>query len=113
MADTETPITSSIVDDGKALMQRLQDKIDSKNISDSVKASLIQERTAIQSILDDVFMKSGIINQSQVDSVNSIFDNTKQKLLQIQAKDTNNRILIWGGVAILAIGGFMWYNKNK
>jgi LPXTG-motif cell wall-anchored protein len=107
------PITDDIVSQGKAIMQRIQDKIDKGNLKESVKASLLDEKEAIQSILDDIFVKNGIINQSQIDKVGGIFDSAKKKLLEIQAKDTNNRILMWGGLTALAIVGYIWYNKNK
>ena len=107
------PITDDIVSQGKAIMQRIQDKIDKGNLKESVKASLLDEKEAIQSILDDIFVKNGIINQSQIDKVGGIFNSAKKKLLEIQAKDTNNRILMWGGLTALAIVGYIWYNKNK
>jgi LPXTG-motif cell wall-anchored protein len=107
------PITDDIVSQGKAIMQRIQDKIDKGNLKESVKASLLDEKEAIQSILDDIFVKNGIINQSQIDKVGGIFDSAKKRLLEIQAKDTNNRILMWGGLTALAIVGYIWYNKNK
>jgi LPXTG-motif cell wall-anchored protein len=107
------PITDDIVSQGKAIMQRIQDKIDKGNLKESVKASLLDEKEAIQSVLDDIFVKNGIINQSQIDKVGGIFNSAKKKLLEIQAKDTNNRILMWGGLTALAIVGYIWYNKNK
>jgi LPXTG-motif cell wall-anchored protein len=107
------PITDDIVSQGKAIMQRIQDKIDKGNLKESVKASLLDEKEAIQSVLDDIFVKNGIINQSQIDKVGGIFDSAKKRLLEIQAKDTNNRILMWGGLTALAIVGYIWYNKNK
>ena len=112
VGDTK-PITDDIVSQGKAIMQRIQDKIDKGNIKESVRASLLEEKEAIQSVLDDIFVKNGIINQSQIDKVGGIFNSAKKKLLEIQAKDTNNRILMWGGLAALAIVGYIWYNKNK
>jgi LPXTG-motif cell wall-anchored protein len=111
--EVSAPMTDSIVEKGTVLMQQLQEKIDATNIKDSVKSSLMQERLAIQSVLNDVFMKSGIINQSQLDSVNGVLDSAKKKLLQIQAQETNNNIFLWGGLVIIAIGGYIWYNKNK
>ena len=107
------PITDDIVSQGKAIMQRIQDKIDKGNLKESVKASLLDEKEAIQSVLDDIFVKNGIINQSQIDKVGGIFDSAKKRLLEIQAKDTNNRILMWGGLTALAIVGYIWHNKNK
>jgi LPXTG-motif cell wall-anchored protein len=112
VGDTK-PITDDIVSQGKAIMQRIQDKIDKGNIKESVRASLLEEKEAIQSVLDDIFVKNGIINQSQIDKVGGIFNSAKKKLLEIQAKDTNNRILMWGGLTALAIVGYIWYNKNK
>jgi LPXTG-motif cell wall-anchored protein len=112
-AGDNKPITDDIVAQGKAIMQRIQDKIDKGNIKESVKASLLQEKEAIQSVLDDIFVKNGIINQAQIDAVGGIFDSAKKRLLEIQAKDTNNRILMWGGLTALAIVGYIWYNKNK
>lgn len=112
VGDTK-PITDDIVSQGKAIMQRIQDKIDKGNLKESVKASLLDEKEAIQSVLDDIFVKNGIINQSQIDKVGGIFNSAKKKLLEIQAKDTNNRILMWGGLTALAIVGYIWYNKNK
>ena len=107
------PITDDIVSQGKAIMQRIQDNIDKGNLKESVKVSLLDEKEAIQSVLDDIFVKNGIINQSQIDKVGGIFNSAKKKLLEIQAKDTNNRILMWGGLTALAIVGYIWYNKNK
>jgi hypothetical protein len=109
----QAPITDSIVEQGKAIMQRIQDKIDKGNITESVKASLLQEKEAIQTVLDDIFVKSGIINQSQIDKVGGIFDSAKKRLLEIQSKETNRRLLMWGGLVALAIVGYMLYNKNK
>lgn len=109
----QAPITDSIVAQGKAIMQRIQEKIDKGNITESVKASLLQEKEAIQTVLDDIFMKSGIINQSQIDMVGGIFDSAKKRLLEIQSKETNRRLLMWGGLVALAIVGYMLYNKNK
>lgn len=109
----QAPITDSIVAQGKAIMQRIQEKIDKGNITESVKASLLQEKEAIQTVLDDIFMKSGIINQSQIDMVGGIFDSAKKRLLEIQSKETNRRLLMWGGLVVLAIVGYMLYNKNK
>lgn len=107
------PITDDIVSQGKAIMQRIQEKIDKGNIKESVKASLLQEKEAIQSVLDDIFVKNGIINQSQIDAVGGIFDSAKKRLLEVQSKETNRRILMWGGLTALAIVGYIWYNKNK
>jgi LPXTG-motif cell wall-anchored protein len=112
-AGDNKPITDDIVSKGREIMKRIQDRIDAGNIKESVKASLLQEKEAIQSVLDDIFVKNGIINQSQIDAVGGIFNSAKKKLLEIQAKDTNNRILMWGGLAALAIVGYIWYNKNK
>jgi hypothetical protein len=109
----QAPITDSIVAQGKAIMQRIQEKIDKGNITESVKASLLEEKDAIQTILDDIFVKSGIINQSQIDKVGGIFDSAKKRLLEIQSKETNRRLLMWGGLVALAIVGYMLYNKNK
>ena len=109
----QAPITDSIVAQGKAIMQRIQEKIDKGNITESVKASLLQEKEAIQTVLDDIFMKSGIINQSQIDMVGGIFDSAKKRLLEIQSKETNRRLLMLGGLVALAIVGYMLYNKNK
>jgi hypothetical protein len=112
-AGDNKPITDDIVTQGKEIMKRIQDKIDKGNIKESVKASLLQEKQAIQSVLDDIFVKNGIINQSQIDAVGGIFDSAKKRLLEIQAKDTNNRILMFAGLTALAIVGYIWYNKNK
>jgi hypothetical protein len=112
-AGDNKPITDDIVSQGKEIMKRIQDKIDKGNIKDSVKASLLQEKEAIQSVLDDIFVKNGIINQSQIDAVGGIFNSAKKRLLEIQAKDTNNRILMFAGLTALAIVGYIWYNKNK
>ena len=109
----QAPITDSIVAQGKAIMQRIQEKIDKGNITESVKASLLEEKDAIQNVLDDIFVKSGIINQSQIDKVGGIFDSAKKRLLEIQSKETNRRLLMWGGLVALAIVGYMLYNKNK
>ena len=109
----QAPITDSIVAQGKAIMQRIQEKIDKGNITESVKASLLEEKDAIQTVLDDIFVKSGIINQSQIDKVGGIFDSAKKRLLEIQSKETNRRLLMWGGLVALAIVGYMLYNKNK
>ena len=107
------PITDDIVSQGKAIMQRIQEKIDKGNIKESVKVSLLQEKEAIQSVLDDIFVKNGIINQSQIDKVGGIFDSAKKRLLEVQYKQTNRRILMWGGLTALAVVGYIWYNKNK
>jgi hypothetical protein len=112
VGDTK-PITDDIVSQGKAIMQRIQDKIDKGNIKESVKASLLDEKEAIQSVLDDIFVKNGIINQSQIDKVGGIFDSAKKRLLEVQSKETNRRILMWGGLTALAVVGYIWYNKNK
>jgi hypothetical protein len=112
VGDTK-PITDDIVSQGKAIMQRIQDKIDKGNIKESVKASLLEEKEAIQSVLDDIFVKNGIINQSQIDKVGGIFDSAKKRLLEVQYKETNRRILMWGGLTALAVVGYIWYNKNK
>jgi len=112
-AGDNKPITDDIVSKGRDIMKRIQDRIDKGNIKESVKASLLQEKEAIQSVLDDIFVKNGIINQAQIDAVGGIFDSAKKRLLEIQAKDTNNRILMWGGLTALAIVGYIWYNKNK
>jgi hypothetical protein len=112
VGDTK-PITDDIVSQGKAIMQRIQDKIDKGNIKESVKASLLEEKEAIQSVLDDIFVKNGIINQSQIDKVGGIFDSAKKRLLEVQSKETNRRILMWGGLTALAVVGYIWYNKNK
>ena len=109
----QAPITDSIVAQGKAIMQRIQEKIDKGNITESVNASLLEEKDAIQTVLDDIFVKSGIINQSQIDKVGGIFDSAKKRLLEIQSKETNRRLLMWGGLVALAIVGYMLYNKNK
>jgi hypothetical protein len=112
VGDTK-PITDDIVSQGKAIMQRIQDKIDKGNIKESVKASLLDEKEAIQSVLDDIFVKNGIINQSQIDKVGGIFDSAKKRLLEVQSKETNRRILMWGGLTALSVVGYIWYNKNK
>jgi len=112
-AGDNKPITDDIVSKGRDIMKRIQDRIDKGNIKESVKASLLQEKEAIQSVLDDIFVKNGIINQAQIDAVGGIFDSAKKRLLEIQAKDTNNRILMFAGLTALAIVGYIWYNKNK
>ena len=110
MADN---VINKIFDEGSELLKKLQDKIDTKNLSSSIKEALITERDAVQSILNDTFVKSGIINQSQIDNSKAVFNNAKKKLLEAQAKESMNRIVFWGGILAVSVFGYIIFVKYK
>ena len=107
------PFSSQVSNSANSLMAQLEQKINAKGVSSSLKSDLIQSRDSLQSILDSAFTTSGIINQSQLDAINATFANTKKQLLMAQSQQTTKNLLIYGGIALVAIGGTMWYIKRK
>ncbi len=106
-------VSSQVSDSANSLLSQLEQKINAKGVSASVKADLIQSRDSLQQILNSAFTTSGIINQSQLDAINGTFANTKKQILMAQSQQSTRNLLIYGGIALVAIGGTMWYIKHK
>lgn len=107
------PVSSQVSDSANSLIAQLEQKINAKGVSATVKADLIQSRDSLQEILNSAFTTSGIINQSQLDSINATFANTKKQLLMAQSQQTTNNLLLYGGITLAIVGGTMWYLKRK
>jgi len=107
--------TDTIATDAKSVLSTINDKLNSSGISGAVKQTLIFSKNEIEAILSDVFVKSGIIDQSQVDSANTALANAKKSILAAQAEQSKNNAKFWIGVSsiLLIAGGLILRAKNK
>jgi len=119
MADSLTTVakntTDTIATDAKSILSTINDKLKSTGISSAAKEALIFSKNEIEAILSDVFVKSGIIDQSQVDSANAALANAKKSILEAQAQQSKQNAMFWIGITsvLLITTGLILRAKNK
>jgi hypothetical protein len=106
------PAGNQITDSAKSLINQLEKKINAQGVSETVKSDLIASRDSLNYILNSAFTQSGIISQSQIDSVNATFANTKKKILEAEAQQTNRNFVVFSAAALISGALIYWYFKR-
>jgi len=109
----DTPITDQIQSSATDLINQLNASINATNVSDNAKANLMASRDSIQAALNQTFMQNGIIDQSQLDSINNTMISAKGQLLALQSQQTMTNLITWSAVGLIVIGGLIWYVKTR
>jgi len=97
--------TSTIVQQGNELLASIKLRMQNSNIGANIKQILSSQAAQIQSLLNEVFIQTGIIDQSQIDYANTTLDNAKKAILEADAKVQKDKTVLFVliGVSSLAI----------
>ena len=105
---------SNVASDGGSIVSSIDAALaNPKGLSQNTQADLYQAKMDVQGLLDTVFVKNGIITQSQTDAVTATFNSAKAALLKAQAEQTNKTVLIWSCVVVAVVIGIGIYIKRK
>lgn len=110
----EQSILNNIKSQANSLIDEIKAKIDAENIPAKIKEGLVASKDELQSLLNSVFIKSGIIDQSQLSDAQVAIDNAKKNILEYEKQQTTNRLLMWGvSIAALITGGIIYRKMRK
>jgi LPXTG-motif cell wall-anchored protein len=103
----------SIVDQLKAKLNELKDKIKEGGLHSAVYTEISNNAKLIQDKLNELLSKKGLLSQSDVNDAYSVIQDVKRSELESQSKKSSTKLLIYVGAAILIIGGVLFYKKRK
>ncbi len=110
----EQSILDKIKSQANSLIDEIKAKIDAENIPAKIKEELVASKDELQSLLNSVFIKSGIIDKSQIYDAEVSIYNAKKNILEYEKQQTTNRLLMWGVViAALITGGIIYVKIRK
>lgn len=92
--------------------QSADDKASSKDITTKIADKLTENSSKIQSILNDLLSKQGLVTQEEFDNLDELVKQTKLKILE---EDTRKSISKYGlYIAIIAFSfGTLWFLTKK
>jgi hypothetical protein len=80
--------------------------------ADTLKNQLYANATKIQSLINNILEKGGVVTQDEVNALDEQIRISKLKALQAEAKMSTNKYAIYV-VAGLAVVGIIWYYTYK
>ena len=89
-----------------------QTKSSSTNIGDSIKNKLYESSSKIQSLLNTVLAKGGVVTESEFDALDEQVRLAKKQLLESKSKQTNTKIAIYAAIGI-AVFGTLWFLTKR
>jgi len=86
---------------------------DNSSLTDKIKNGLYDSANQIQSGLNALLEKGGLITQNEVDSLDSQIRDAKRKLLEAKSQETKNKLLTYTAIGVVIIGTFWIIIKAK
>jgi hypothetical protein len=104
---------SNIIDQLKSKINDIKDKIKSGEISEGMFAKLTSKAKDLQTTLDGLLAKKGILTQSDVNNAYEVLQDYKRKELEAEAMKSKRKLIIYT-LAIVGVGvGAYMYFKRK
>jgi hypothetical protein len=113
MATTNTNPLQDIIAQGVGVVISIQNATKNNiSTSDAIKQQLYQNSTNIQNLINGLLSKTGVVTQSEVDTLDEEIRMAKLKLLEAEAKSATTKYALYviGGLAIV---GVIWYFTYK
>lgn len=103
----------TIIDDIKAKLTDIKDKLKSGNISEVVFTELTSGAKTLQSTLDDLLRKRGILTQSDVNDAYEVLQDYKRKELENEAKKSQRKFIIYTLLIVgIGVGAYMYFKRK-
>lgn len=113
--NTATPqptIIQSIIQEGLGMLAKIDATKGNISTSEAIKEQLYQNSTNIQSLINRIMTKNGIVTQNELDALDEEIRQSKLKLLESEASNSRMKYALYV-VGVLAIVGTAWYFTYK
>lgn len=113
--NTATPqptIIQSIIQEGLGMLAKIDATKGNISTSEAIKEQLYQNSTNIQSLINRIMTKNGIVTQNELDALDEEIRQSKLKLLESEASSSRMKYALYV-VGVLAIVGTAWYFTYK
>lgn len=99
--------------DLKNEIENVRNQIKSKGVLGGALDALQSKQNVLQDYLNDLLKKGGLITEEDYNKAYSLMKVEKKAELDTLQKKGNQRIMIVGGLVILAVVGYFIYKKYK
>jgi hypothetical protein len=113
--NTATPqptILQSLIQEGLGILAKIDATKSNISTSEAIKEQLYQNSTNIQSLINRIMTKNGIVTQNELDALDEEIRQSKLKLLESEASNSRMKYALYV-VGVLAIVGTAWYFTYK
>jgi hypothetical protein len=113
MATTNTNPLQDIIAQGLGVVMSIQNATKNNiSTSDAIKEQLYQNSNNIQTLINGILTKTGVVTQSEVDALDEEVRMAKLKLLEAEAKSATTKYALYviGGLIVV---GAIWYFTYK
>jgi len=112
---TATPqptILQSLIQEGLGILAKIDATKSNISTSEAIKEQLYQNSTNIQSLINRIMTKNGIVTQNELDALDEEIRQSKLKLLESEASNSRMKYALYV-VGVLALVGTAWYFTYK
>lgn len=88
-------------------------QVGNKTLSQKIKEGLYESSGKIQSLINNILSKKGIISKEEVNALDEEIRIAKEKTLEADAINAKRNILIIAGVGITAIAAIWFLSRRK
>ena len=93
----------TIIDELKSKLTEVKDKLKDEKVTSVVFTELSSNAKLLQSKLDELLNKKGLITQSDVNDAYTTLQEYKRREMEILSKKSNRKLIIYGALGILGI----------
>lgn len=105
-------ILQSLIQEGLGILAKIDANKSNISTSEAIKEQLYQNSTNIQSLINRIMTKNGIVTQNELDALDEEIRQSKLKLLESEASNSRMKYGLYV-VGVLAVIGTAWYFTYK
>lgn len=106
-------ILQSIIQEGLGIVSKIESATKNNiSTSDAIKQQLYQNSSNIQSLINRILEKNGVVTQKELDALDEEIRQSKLKLLESEASNSRMKYAFYV-VGVLAVIGTAWYFTYK
>lgn len=87
-------------------------QVSDMKIGDKVVNEIYNQTDKIQSFINSLLTKSGVITQEEINQLDEQLRTQKQKLLEAESEKTKRNLILYGSLGLVTIG-FLWFVTKK
>jgi len=87
-------------------------QVSDMKLGDKVVNEIYNQTDKIQSFINGLLTKSGIITDEEINQLDEQLRIQKQRLLEAESEQTKRNLILYGSLGLVAIG-FLWFVTKK
>lgn len=87
-------------------------QVSDMKIGDKVVNEIYNQTDKIQSFINGLLTKSGVITQEEINQLDEQLRIQKERLLEAESEQTKRNLILYGSLGLVSIG-FLWFVTKK